>query len=289
MLIPAKKLKNGFEMPVFGIGTWQMGGRFERNPDNNDAADIQAIRAAIDLGVTHIDTAESYAAGYAERLVGEALQGYNRSKLFLVSKVSKWNLRYDEIIKSARASLDRLKTEYLDLYLIHQPNTEIPIEETMRALDALYDNELIRHIGVSNFSAKRIDEAQSHTKNKIVANQVHYNLIFREPERKELIQYCQAHDIMFIAWRPVQKGKLTEQGTPILDEMCTKYGKTPVQIAINWLISQPGIVTLAKTTTIEHLRENLGAIGWNMVETDIERLRREFPNQQDISDTIPLK
>lgn len=288
MTIPTKKLKNGFEMPVLGIGTWQMGGRFERDAANDDVADISAIRAAIDLGVTHIDTAESYAAGYAERIIGEALQGYERSKLFLVSKVSKWNLRYDDIIKSACASLERLKTDYLDLYLIHQPNAEISIKETIRALDTLYETERIRHIGVSNFTAERIEEAQSYTKNKIVANQVHYNLIFREPERKRLIQYCLEHDVMFIAWRPVQKGILTTRGVPILDEMCKKYGKTPAQIAINWLISQPGIVTVAKTTTIEHLRENLGAIGWNMAANDIELLRREFSNQQDVSDAVPL-
>lgn len=288
MTIPTKKLKSGFEMPVFGIGTWQMGGRFERNEANDDTADIQAIRTAIDFGVTHIDTAESYAAGYAERIVGEALHGYDRSKLFLVSKVSKWNLRYEDVIKSARASLERLKTDYLDLYLIHHPSTEISVKETMRALDTLYENGMIRNIGVSNFTAERIAEAQSYTKNKIVANQVHYNLIFREPERKGLIKYCQEHDIIFIAWRPVQKGILTRRGTPILDEMCDKYDKTPAQITINWLISQPGIVTLAKTTAIEHLKENLGAVGWMMETADIERLRKEFPNQQDISDTVPL-
>ncbi|MBI2552774.1 aldo/keto reductase [Candidatus Uhrbacteria bacterium] len=288
MTIPTKKLKSGFEMPVFGIGTWQMGGRFERNPENNDAADIAAIRVAIDWGVTHIDTAESYADGHAERLAGEAIKGQDRGNLFIVSKVSDEHLRYDDVIKAARASRERLGTAYLDLYLIHAPNPEIPIRETMRALDTLLDSGLIRHIGVSNFSKERIEEAQSYTKNKIVANQVHYNLIFREPERKGLIQYCQAHDIMFIAWRPVEKGALTKPGTPVLDEMCIKYGKTPAQIAINWLISQPGIVTLAKTTAIEHLKENLGAVGWTMNPADIERLRTEFPNQQDISDTVPL-
>jgi len=288
MMIPTKKLKSGFKMPVFGIGTWQMGGRFERNPDNDDMADIQAIRAALDLGVTHIDTAESYAAGYAERIVGEALHGYDRSKLFLVSKVSKWNLRYDDVIKSARESLGRLKTDYLDLYLIHQPNPEIPIKETMRALDALVESGQIRNIGVSNFTVKRIEEAQAYTKNKIVANQVHYNLIFREPERQGLVEYCQIHDIMFIAWRPVQKGILTKRGIPILDEMSRKYSKTPAQVAINWLISQKGIVTLAKTTSVVHMKENLGAVGWTMDPVDIKRLRNEFPNQQGISDTVPL-
>ena len=176
----------------------------------------------------------------------------------------------------------------MDLYLIHAPNPEIPIQETMRALDTLLDSGLIGHIGVSNFNKERIEEAQSYTKNKIVANQVHYNLIFREPERKDLLEYCRTNDIMFIAWRPVQKGILTKRGTSILDEMCDKYGKTPAQIAINWLISQPGIVTLAKTTSVEHLKENLGAVGWTMDQTDIERLRTEFPNQQDISDIVPL-
>lgn len=289
MNVPTKKLKCGFEMPVFGLGTWMMGGDKNRDPNNDDRADIKAIQNTIEAGITHIDTAENYAEGHAEKLVGQAIKDYDRRNLFLVSKVGRANLGYDNLIRACRNSLKRLQTDYLDLYLIHAPNPEIPIEETMRAMDTLREEGLIRNIGISNFTVERTEEAQAHTKNKIVANQLHLNLIFRETERKGLLEYCQKNDIMFVAWRPVQKGTLTEKGThKILDEICKKYDKTPAQIAINWLISQPNVVTLSKMRNPAHLKENLGALGWQMEKEDIEKLRNEFPNQQNVSDAVPL-
>ncbi|MBI2051709.1 aldo/keto reductase [Candidatus Roizmanbacteria bacterium] len=287
MKIPTKKLKSGFEMPVFGLGTWQMGGRFDRDP-SHDEGDVFAIEFALDNGITHIDTAEVYAAGHAEELVGEAIKGYDRKKLFLVSKVDDEHLRYDDVLRACRESLERLQTDYLDLYLIHAPNPRIPLSETMSALDRLKDEGLIKNIGVSNFSKERCREAQSHTKNKIVANQVHYNLIYREPEASSLLEYCQREDVMLVAWRPVEQGVLAEDLDSLIEEMCEKYKKTPAQIAINWLISQENVVTLAKSSNIGHLKENVGAVGWVMEEGDVERLRKEYSNQRKTSDVIPL-
>jgi len=275
-------------MPVFGMGTWRMGGDYLYDPNNDDDADIRAIRAAIEMGITHIDTAERYAEGHAENLVGQAIKGYDREKLFIVSKVSPEHLTYDDLIASAIASLERLETDYLDLYLIHHPNPNIPIAESMGAMDALVDERLVKNIGVSNFTVERLEEAQSHTKNRIVANQLHFNLIYREPERRGLLEYSQKNHVMLVAWRPLEKGVLTKRGIRILDEMCEKYRKTPAQMAINWLASQRNVVTLSKMRKIEHIRENLGAIGWQMAEQDIEKLRRDFPNQQDVSDAMPL-
>lgn len=179
MIIPTKKLICGFEMPNFGLGTWRMGGDFIYDPNNDDKRDIKAIKTAIEMGITHIDTAEKYAEGHVERFVGEVASFFDRSKLFLVSKVSPENLRYDDVITSCQTSLNRLKTPYLNLYLIHGPNPQIPIKETMRAMDVLKEEGFIKNIGVSNFTIERLEEAQSYSQNKIVANQVHYNLIFR--------------------------------------------------------------------------------------------------------------
>lgn len=288
MEIPVKKLESGFEMPAYGIGTWQMGGRDERNFENDDEADIAAIRKAIDLGVTHIDTAEIYAEGHAEELVGKAIAGYDRKKLFLVSKVAQKHLAHDDVIAACKASLVRIGTDYLDLYLLHRPNHHIPIDETMNAMDELLAEGLIKNIGVSNFSVESFDEAQAATKNKIVANQVHYNLRVRGPEVSGLLSHHQKNDVMLIAWRPVQKGLLADEKIEILEELGKKYKKTPAQIAINWLISQENVVTLAKTTTIAHLEENLGAIGWKLSGKDIEMLRREFPGQEEVSNVVPL-
>lgn len=129
MTIPTKKLKSGFEMPVYGLGTWGMGGRMEFDPNNDDQADIDAIKYAIDSGITHIDTAENYASGHAEKIVGQAIKGYNRRKLFIVSKVGRTKLKFEDLIQSANESLQRIGTEYLDLFLIHAPSLESPLKK----------------------------------------------------------------------------------------------------------------------------------------------------------------
>lgn len=261
-------------MPVFGIGTWYMGGTMVADTSKDDE-EVQAIKAALDLGVTHIDTAELYGNGHAEELVAQVVKNKDRSKLFIVSKVWQANLAYEDVLTACRASLDRLQTDYLDLYLIHAPNPAIPPEETMRALDQLKAQGSIKEIGVSNFSVKQLKLAQKLTKNKIVTNQIHYSLAYQDWQ--DVVSYCQENDILITAYRPVERGVLTEPGIKVLDEMCQKYDKTPAQVAINWLISQDNIVTLAKMSHIEHLEENLRVLGWQMEIEDIERLRREFP------------
>lgn len=289
MHIPLKKLKSGFSIPAYGLGTWQMGGRFERDLENNDVADTTAIRNSINEGVFHIDTAESYANGYTEILVGKVIRDFKREDIFLVSKVKKTNLKYDDVIRSCSQSLKRLGTSYLDLYLIHAPNPEIPLNETMRALDTLLSEGKVRNIGVSNFSNAQFEEAQSATKNKLVVNQVHYNLLVREIEDKGVLKYCQDNDVMLVAYRPLQKAELFKITVPdVVDTVCNKYEKTPNQVAINWLISQKNVVTISMTRDLAHLKENLGGIGWEMSATDVETLRNDYPNQQMVSDVVKI-
>ena len=288
MKIPVKTLKTGFSMPVFGLGTWLMGGGHDRNPFNDDEADRQAIRNALDIGITHIDTAEMYAGGHAEELVGKVIKDYKRSDIFLVSKVWPTNLHFDDVLVSCTKSLKRLKVDYLDLYLIHAVNPDVPINETMKAFDRLIDMGLIKNIGVSNFSIKSFQNAQICSKNKIVVNQLHYNLIIREVEKKGLLEFCQKEDVILEAWRPVQKGKIKAKSVALLNKLSEKYHKTPVQIAINWLISQKNVVTLSKMRSKEHLLENIGAVDWIMSDTDIEKLRSEFPDKTDLSDATSV-
>lgn len=288
MEIPTKKLKSGFEMAEYGFGTWQMGGRTEHDQNNDDQADIAGIHAAIDHGVTCLDTAEIYASGYSETLLGRAIEGYDRTKLFLSSKVSAPHMRHDDVLAACEASLKRVGTDYFDLYLLHRHAPEVPLKETMSALDKLVADGRVRNIGVCNFNVESLKEAQGYTVNPIVYNQVHYNLVMRECEHAGLLEYCQQNDIILAAWRPVEKGALIESQSPVLAEMCKKYEKTPAQIALNWLISQDNVVTLSKTRHVEHLEENLGALGWKMEPDDIERLRSEYPSQQFVSPTVPL-
>lgn len=289
MKIPNKKLKMGFSMPAFGLGTWQMGGRETHNVENDDTKDILAIRTAIELGITHIDSAEGYADGYAETLLGKAIQGFDRSKLFLTTKVRPENLKYEDVLSACTRSLRRMQTDYLDLYLIHAPNDSIPITETLRALDTLIKEGLVKNIGVSNFTTKRLIKAQSETNNKLVVNQVYYNLVMREPEHEGLLTYCQKNDIFLEAYRPVEKGALLLSKNTIIESLEKKYNKTPAQIAINWLISQRNVVTLSKTSDINHLKENIGAVNWQMDKEDIEKIRSEFPGQVMVPEILHLK
>ena len=275
-------------MPVFGLGTWLMGGDINFDPKNDDQADIKAIKTAIDLGITHIDTAEKYAQGHAEEFVGQAIKDSDRSKLFIVSKVSDDNLKYDDVLKSCLASLKRLETNYLDLYLIHSPNHEIPIKATMRALDKLKADGLIKNIGVSNFSIASFKAAQSCTKNKIVVNQVHYNLIIREAVVSGLLKYCQENDVILEAYRPFEKGMLFNAGGAALDKIANKYQKTKAQVVINWLIFQANVVTLSKMREPEHIKENLDALTWQLSDEDVEWLKNNFSGQKDRSPVCPL-
>ena len=283
--VPWKSLKNGFAIPVLGQGTGRMGG--VDTPDTaNDDADIAAIRRGIATGLCHIDTAEMYAGGHAEELVGIAMkgQGIRRADYFLTDKVWKTHLRYDDVLRAAEASLKRLGTDYIDLYLIHQVNPDVPEEETIRAMNRLKREGVIRHIGVSNFSEERLKRAQAASDAPIVANQLHYNLRIREIEQCGLLDYCRSQDIMVIAWRPLRGLDLA---LPLIVTLAEKYGKTPSQIALNWLLCQENVVTITKAANPLHLAENMGALGWALEKEDAKRLRREYPAEA-VSDAVPL-
>jgi len=287
-MIGSKTLSCGFTLPVLGLGTWGMGGYMKRDPASNDAGDIAALRTGLDLGFRHIDTAEIYGGGGAEEITGAAIAGWKRSDLFITSKVWTNHLTCDGVREAAEGSLHRLGTDYLDLYLIHHVREDIPLKETIRGLDRLRDEGLIRNIGVSNFAVRRCKEAQTLSHYKIVANQVHYNLVVREPEL-ELLQYCLDNDVLLIAWRPVQAAGILQNPGELIRQLAAKYRRTPAQIAINWLIAQKNVVTVAAMRSQKHIPENLAACDFTMAKAEIDLLRRDFPGQLMASDALPLK
>jgi diketogulonate reductase-like aldo/keto reductase len=258
-----------------------MGGR--ESPDyRDDERLIEAIRYAVELGMNHIDTAEMYAAGHAEELVGEAVKQFSRDEVFIATKVWPSNLRYEDVIHSCRRSLERLQLKYVDLYMVHWPNPRIPLQETMKAMEKLVKDGLIRYIGVSNFDVELLEEAMNALKREeIVANQVEYSLEAREVER-ELIPFCERNGITVTAYTPLGKGRIPAEAssnTPrgkILAEMAQRYGKTPVQIALNWVIWRPNVITIPKAARKEHLEENAGAAGWRLTEEDYKRLSAAY-------------
>lgn len=271
-------------MPVYGLGTWGMGGRLQAS-SKQDKEDVAAIRAALDLGVRHIDTAEMYGDGHAEELICEAIKGYDRGRLLIASKALGHHLRRRDLIAACEGSLRRLATDYLDLYMIHHPSDQVPLAETMEAMDELVRRGLIRHVGVTNFSTERLKAAQAVSPQKIVANQVHYSVRVRQPERAGLLRHCQENDVMLVAWQPVEQGIAGD----LLNAVAASYDATPVQAALNWLIAQPNVCVIAGTRRVEHLRENLGALGWRMQPKDIELLREQYHDQADVSEVYPLR
>jgi diketogulonate reductase-like aldo/keto reductase len=277
-----KVLSKGVKIPVLGVGTWGLGGKHSADY-SDDEKSVNAIQCAIDLGMTHVDTAEYYGAGHAEELVGKAIKQFNRDDLFLTTKVYRTHLRYADVFSSIKRSLRRLSTDYVDLFLVHWPDPEVPIGETMNALEACVDEGYTRFIGVSNFSASLFEEAQCQLrKHQLVANQLYYNLArvgksYRNGlSVEDVISLCEAKDIMLIAWSPLEEGKLARPGFSSLDKMVSKYHKTQAQVALNWLISNKKIITIPKASNIDHIRENVGAVGWKLDDGDFIELREAF-------------
>jgi len=267
-----KRLNSGFKMPALGIGTYGMGGDEQDEDKSNDAECITAIRDALNLGYTHIDTAEVYGSGHTEELVGKAIEDYDRKKLFIATKVFKTNLKYDDVIRSAKGSLKRMKIDYIDLCLIHSYNPDIPIKETISAMNELVKKGLIKHIGVCNFSIEQLKESQKYSINKIVTNQMKYSLWAKTGPDLKTIDYCQKNDIIITAYKLFGRGKINTEKIPIISVLAKKYNKTEAQIMINWVVSKKNVVAIFKSLNKEHLKENLEALEFQIDDKDIQEL-----------------
>ncbi|NJE30922.1 aldo/keto reductase [Thermococcus sp. 18S1] len=254
-----------------GMGTWGIGGK--ESPDySRDRESVEALRYGLELGINLIDTAEFYGAGHSEELVGEAIKGFDREELFIVSKVWPTNFGYEKAKKAARASAKRLGT-YIDLYLLHWPVDDFGrIGETLHALEELVDEGLIRYIGVSNFDLELLKRSQeAMRKYEIVANEVKYSLRDRWPETSGLLDYMKRENIALIAYTPLEKGSLARN--PCLAEIGRKYGKSAAQVALNYLIREENVIAIPKAGSRIHLEENAGAMGWRLKVEDVEKVR----------------
>jgi diketogulonate reductase-like aldo/keto reductase len=277
MNMQTKKLPNGFEIPVLGIGTCLMGGEDYGPPDySNDSQYVNAIQEAIKLGYTHIDTAEVYGGNHTEELIGKAIKNFDRKKLFITTKVCKEHLKYDDVIKSAKESLKRMGTSYIDLYLIHRPNPEIPIKETMAAMNFLADNKLIKYIGISAFDIDQTKEAQKYSKHPIVANQLKFSL-WKTSDVKT-IKYCQENDIMVIAYKVFGRGMIKTNKIPMIQELSKKYNKTEAQIILNWVVSKKNMVAIFKSLSAENLKENKEIFDFKLTNEEIKKIDALVPS-----------
>jgi diketogulonate reductase-like aldo/keto reductase len=263
----------GVKVLVIAQGTWHIEGSKEK-----ERRAIESLRAGIDLGMTHIDTAEMYGNGRAEELAGEAIAG-RRDEIFLVSKVLPSNASYKGTLAACERSLRRLRTEWLDLYQLHWPG-RYPLSEPMRALEDLVAAGKTRFLGVSNFDVEGEQAAERALKReRLASNQVLYNFHERGIERK-LIPYCKSRDIAVVAYSPFDQERFpspSSKGGRILAEIGRRHRRTPRQVALNFLTRDPDVFAIPKASSPEHVRENSGGAGWELTPQEIAQIDAAFP------------
>ncbi|MBW4680802.1 MAG: aldo/keto reductase [Microcoleus vaginatus WJT46-NPBG5] len=262
------KLPSGQLIPVLGMGTWQMGEN-TRNRQN----EIDALRHGLDLGFSLIDTAEMYGEGGAEEVIAQAITN-RRASVFLVSKVYPHNASKRGVIAACERSLRRLKTDYLDLYLLHWRGS-VPLAETLEAFQALQQAGKISSYGVSNFNVGDMEEAsQLKGGNAIATNQVLYNLMRRGIEW-DLLPWCRQQGIPIMAYSPIEQGRLLKHGT--LNTIAQERGVSAAQVAIAWLLHQDNVIVIPKSSRIDHVEQNYAALNLKLSDDELTALDAAFP------------
>ncbi|MGN6667773.1 MAG: aldo/keto reductase [Trinickia sp.] len=259
-------LPDGERIARLGQGTWEMGERRERR-----SAEIDALRAGIDLGMTVIDTAEMYGEGATETLLGEALAGL-RESVFLVSKVYPHNASRRGVVASCEASLRRLKTDRLDLYLLHWRGG-IAFEETIEGFEALRRDGKVRHWGVSNLDVDDMEALFDAGGKACATNQILYNVARRGPEF-DLLPWLKAHRMPAMAYSPVDHMRLPKRS--VLDEIARERELSPVQVALAWVLAQPNVCAIPKAGSVEHVRANRQALDVVLSEQELAAIDGEF-------------
>ena len=262
------RLPSGETVPILGQGTWFMGDKPRQRKD-----EIASLQLGIDLGMTLIDTAEMYGDGAAEELVGEAIAG-RRDEVFLVSKVLPNNATRRGTIAACERSLERLGTDWLDLYLLHWRGGT-PLAETLAAFEELVRTGKVRHWGVSNFDGGDMKElVRLRGGSSAAANQVLYNLTRRGIEY-DLLPWCQEHGVPVMAYSPIEQGRLL--GHRALQEVAKRHAAAPAQVGLAWVLRQDRVIAIPKAGTLAHVRENRGALDIALTAEDIKALDGAFP------------
>jgi diketogulonate reductase-like aldo/keto reductase len=266
-----EKLQDGTQIPVLGFGTYTLGGGLSSD-HSRDHQHIRIIQKAVELGYRHIDTAQMYGGGHTEELVGEAVRSFKRKELFITTKVRGGDLSYRKVHQALEQSLDKLKTDYVDLYLIHWPNPVIPLKNTFKAFNELLGKGKVRYPGVSNFSVSQLQHAQELSDAPLATDQVEFSVGSKRPEQNGLLQYCREQGIILTAYEPLGKGRLINN--PVLKEVGERHGVSTAQVALSWLLRKPGVITIPMTSREEHLKDNLAALDLELDDEDMRTLDR---------------
>lgn len=270
MTAPARRRfgSTGLEVPVVGQGTWNM----EREPKRA----MEAVRRGVDLGLTHIDTAEIYGDGAVEALVGHALHDL-RDRVLLVSKVHPARASRDELVRACNESLRRLRTDYLDVYLLHWLSPH-PVAETVAAFEALCDSGKIRFWGVSNLDEVKLQGfLQAADPGRICCNQVMHNLARRSIEH-EVVPFCRREGVAVVGYSPFGSGAFPPaQGAEVLEDIAGALQASPRQVALAFLVRKSAGFTIPKASRLEHVADNAAAASLELPEEAIARLDEAFP------------
>ena len=265
---------DGTSMPRLGQGTWYLGEKTSAKQ-----AELNALRTGIDAGLTLIDTAEMYGEGLAETLVGEAIASYDREKLFLVSKVYPWNAGEDRIFRACENTLRRMKTDYLDMYLLHWRGS-VPLEETAECMEELVHRGLIRRWGVSNLDLEDMEELwESDAGRNCQTNQVLYHLASRGVETV-LLPWMRKQHVSLIAYCPLAQGGTLRSRLlrhPVLAELAAEKHCTVWQIMLSFLLADPSVIAIPRSGNAAHAAENASAAQIVLTAEDLTRLNAAFP------------
>jgi aryl-alcohol dehydrogenase-like predicted oxidoreductase len=270
----ATNTSSALKIPVLGQGC---GGGQIHNAEEL-ARRVDSLVHGIECGLSFLDTAEAYHDGASEIAVGRAIQG-RRDKVFLATKVSPHHLTAAEVIRAAERSLERLGTNHIDLYQIHWSNPQVPIEETLTAIQQLIDSGKVRAVGVCNFSNKEIRAALSvRGVDPIVSVQSEYNLFDRSVERSLWPTWLTEPNRTFIAYSPLEQGSLagSEEARGALQKIADRHGATPAQVALAWIISHPGVSAIPRSTSKNHIEENARALEVQLSRLDIDEINANF-------------
>ena len=293
--------RGGPKVSAIGIGMWQAGGK-AWGSDVRDADCQKAMERAVDLGINLVDTAEAYGEGHSEKVMSRAIKKVGRENVFVATKVGGWHLRAADVRKACVASLKRLGIREVDLYQVHWPDpwSQVPLRETMKALEALHRDGKVRYIGVSNFAVRDLKEARSHlSRADIASNQVRYNMLERNVEQ-EVLPYCKREGIAILAWSPIGKGLLSGKyhdgkrpkdrvrseddlfkpanlraTAPLIREL-RKVGrarrKTAAQVALAWLRRHDHVIPIPGAKRPAQAEENAGGAGWSLSAREVRTL-----------------
>jgi diketogulonate reductase-like aldo/keto reductase len=275
LAIRTATLPGGVEVPILGLGTYRMGEDADKR-----RSEVSALRTGLELGMTLIDTAEMYADGGAERVVGAAIDG-RRDDVFLVTKFYPQNATRERMRSACERSLKRLGTDRIDLYLLHWRG-EVPLRETLEGFAELIEEQKIRYAGVSNFDVDDLEELArlKDGLRPIVTDQVLYNLERRGVEF-DLLSWCRRRRRPVMAYSPLEEGLLSHKAHPVLGEIAERHDATAAQVALAWVMRVGQVIAIPKAARVAHVRENRGAADIRLTKRDLDALDESFPPPSD--------